>query len=575
MKYKGRGNIREYIIEMSNLITKLKSLKLELDKDLIMHLVFISLPAHFGQFKDKCSLNELSLYLIMYKRKKGRREIKLKVLILLQLLRIRKVRTLRVLRKGLLKERNQRRTRNLPASTVRICSEVNLTFVPTNIWWVDSGVTTHTSVTMQGYLWSQPPSDDERFIFVDDGNKTFVVLSFRRNLISISNLDKFDFSCFFENNKVSLYQNSNVVSSGFGSLIDNLYMLENTTNWFILWHNLCVECIKGKGTNIRKLGAERAKDSFKAEVELQLGKKIKAIKSDCDGEYYDRYDGSGEQCLGLFALFLKECGIVTQYTMPGKPSMNGVVERRNWTLKDMVRRCQLKQLTKPLMNFGLAKSQASNICTFGLAVILLVILNALGYKFYHPTSRFFFETGNTRILEEVEFEKEENIRNIVFEEEFINDIGQVLMLVIVQETTPIIGDNVQIIVPDVVLKQDYDEVLPQTPIKQPYQPQEVSLKRSIRERRHAISDDYIVFLQEHEDGIGLTEDDPINFYQAMQSSKSQKWIDAMKDEMKSMQDNDIWDLVELPRGFIQKEGIDYKETFSLISSKDSFRTLMT
>ena len=39
------------------------------------------------------------------------------------------------------------------------------------------------------------------------------------------------------------------------------------------------------------------------------------------------------------------------------------------------------------------------------------------YKFYNPTLRSFFETGNARFLEEVEFGKEENIRNVVFEEE--------------------------------------------------------------------------------------------------------------------------------------------------------------
>ena len=32
--------------------------------------------------------------------------------------------------------------------------------------------------------------------------------------------------------------------------------------------------------------------------------------------------------------------------------------------------------------------------------------------------------------------------------------------------------------------------------------------------------DYIVFLQEHGVDIGMIEDDPINFYQAMQSSNS-------------------------------------------------------
>jgi hypothetical protein len=48
MNYKGKGNIREYIMEMSNLASKLKALKLELPEDLLVHLVLISLPAHFG-----------------------------------------------------------------------------------------------------------------------------------------------------------------------------------------------------------------------------------------------------------------------------------------------------------------------------------------------------------------------------------------------------------------------------------------------------------------------------------------------------------------------------------------------
>jgi len=151
---------------------------------------------------------------------------------------------------------------------------------------------------------------------------------------------------------------------------------------------VCIECIKGKRTNERKLSAERAKyvlelihtdicgpfptiswngqqyfitfiddysrygylyliheksqslevfKSFKDEVELQLGKKIKVVKSDRGGEYYGRYDGSGEQRPGPFTFFLKEYGIVPQYTMSGKSSMNGVTERRNRTFKDMER----------------------------------------------------------------------------------------------------------------------------------------------------------------------------------------------------------------------------------------------
>ena len=53
---------------------------------------------------------------------------------------------------------------------------------------------------------------------------TFVVPSFGHNFISISSLDKFGFLYSFGNNKVSLYQNSNLIGSG--SLIDTLYMLD-------------------------------------------------------------------------------------------------------------------------------------------------------------------------------------------------------------------------------------------------------------------------------------------------------------------------------------------------------------
>ena len=55
--------------------------------------------------------------------------------------------------------------------------------------------------------------------------------------------------------------------------------------------------------------------------------KNKSIRSDSDGKYYNTYDSSGEQHLGLFAKFLKECGIIPQYTILCSPTMNGVIER--------------------------------------------------------------------------------------------------------------------------------------------------------------------------------------------------------------------------------------------------------
>ena len=51
MRYKGNGNIREYIMEMSHLASKLRAHKLDLSEDFIVHLVMISLPTQFSQFK--------------------------------------------------------------------------------------------------------------------------------------------------------------------------------------------------------------------------------------------------------------------------------------------------------------------------------------------------------------------------------------------------------------------------------------------------------------------------------------------------------------------------------------------
>ncbi|RVW14113.1 hypothetical protein CK203_099175 [Vitis vinifera] len=123
-----------------------------------------------------------------------------------------------------------------------------------------------------------------------------------------------------------------------------------------------------------------------------------------------------------------------------------------------------------------------------------------GFKFYDPSTMSFFETGNAKFIEDVELIHEE----------------------VTQE--------------------------PQV---------QVSLKRSTRERRSTISDDYVVYLQEHEFDMGL-EDDPISVSQVKQSSNSEKWIKAMKNEMKSMKDNGVWDLVELPEGV---KPIGYKWIF--------------
>ncbi|GJU85357.1 putative retrotransposon ty1-copia subclass protein [Tanacetum coccineum] len=98
--------------------------------------------------------------------------------------------------------------------------------------------------------------------------------------------------------------------------------------------------------------------------------------------------------------------------------------------------------------------------------------------------------------------------------------------------------------------------------------------------------------------------EPANYKAALLDPESKKWLAAMNVEMKSMKDNEVWDRVDLPpkcktvgsnwlfkkktnmdgavhtfkarlvaKGFTQTYRVDYKETFSPVSSHKAIRTL--
>ena len=96
-----------------------------------------------------------------------------------------------------------------------------------------------------------------------------------------------------------------------------------------------------------------------------------------------------------FGLHLKQCGIVSQLTPPGTPQRNGVSERRNRTLLDMVRsmmsltdlplsfwgyaletatftlnRAPSNPLRRHRMNYGLAKNLSCRFIKFGVAMLM-------------------------------------------------------------------------------------------------------------------------------------------------------------------------------------------------------------
>ena len=61
-------------------------------------------------------------------------------------------------------------------------------------------------------------------------------------------------------------------------------------------------------------------------------------------------------------------------------------------------------------------------------------------------------------------------------------------------------------------------------------------------------DDYVVYSGEVDYDIGEVID-PVTFLDAVHSPQYDKWNIAMKEEMLSMANNGVWDLVELPENF--------------------------
>ena len=100
------------------------------------------------------------------------------------------------------------------------------------------------------------------------------------------------------------------------------------------------------------------------------------------------------------------------------------------------------------------------------------------------------------------------------------------------------------------------------------------------------------------------ETDPYNYNETIQDKDATLWQKTMKTEMKSMYSNQVWNLVDAPngikpiwckwiykrgidrkvetfkawlvvKGYTQKEGFNYEETFSLVAMIKSIRILLS
>ena len=421
--------------------------------------------------------------------------------------------------------------------------------------------------------------------------------------------------------------------------------------------NDCVECFKGKMTNKRKKTAVRSQNLlelihtdicgpfkhqticgnvyfitfiddfsrysyvsllseksqaldafkiFKSEVENQLERKIKTVRSDRGGEFYGKYTEKGQQ-KGPFALYLQEHGIKAQYTTPYNPQQNGVAERKNRTLLNMVR-CMMCTTGLPKFLWGEALKTANYICnrtpskaiektSFELwcgrkpslhhchvwgchaeARVYNPNLSKLdsksiscyfigypekskGYKLYSAKHKpRIFETHQVKFLNEKVHNAEYEDLSLDFEEIVTDEDWENALPFATEEIADdIIQENQDAEDQEIDQEMHVDEqpaaaqaaepqnIAPQNDIH-PEPPQNPELRRSKRARKSKFGgedSEYIVYLAEADINEDCAEDnDPTNFDQAVASQDADKWQEAMQAEMESMEKNGVWELVE-------------------------------
>ncbi|KAK8512047.1 hypothetical protein V6N12_018528 [Hibiscus sabdariffa] len=312
---------------------------------------------------------------------------------------------------------------------------------------------------------------------------------------------------------------------------------------------------------------------FRNEVQNQPGKSIKALRSDRGVEYLSHE----------FNELLKECGIVSQLTPPGTPQWNGVSERRNRTLLDMKTPHEMWTEKRPSMSFmkiwgckAYVKHQMStklepksHKCTF-----VGYPKETKGYYFYnHKENKVF--VARTRVFLKKDFlSSKEDRRNIELEE-----VQQQ------QDTEPEVER----------FSQTVEENLTDLETR--------SLRRSTTERHEPERYEFLVTT--HGDVILVDHDEPKTYQEAVSSPDYEKWLQAMRSEMDSMSDNQVWTLVEPPegikpigckwvfkkktdmdgnvqtykgrlvaKGYRQIHGIDYDETFSPVAMFKSIQIFL-
>ncbi|GJX06676.1 retrovirus-related pol polyprotein from transposon TNT 1-94 [Tanacetum coccineum] len=227
-------------------------------------------------------------------------------------------------------------------------SEVNLVGTNNSGWWIDTGATRHVCADKSMF---------HSFRAVDNGQKLYMGNSATADIKGEGDVIlkmtsekelKLTLSCMFQRCAESVSVNAMfklnvmVVKNDINKMNSSAYLIESSN----VWHgHICdlkslpegwpistlpvyVMIVRKSIASLWLKSKDEAIDKFvlyKTEVENQLGKKIKVVRSDRGGEY-----------VAPFAELCAKHGIRHEFTAPYSPQQNGIAERKNRTLKEMV-----------------------------------------------------------------------------------------------------------------------------------------------------------------------------------------------------------------------------------------------
>ncbi|GJT95020.1 putative RNA-directed DNA polymerase [Tanacetum coccineum] len=346
---------------------------------------------------------------------------------------------------------------------------------------------------------------------------------------------------------------------------------------------------------------------FKSEVELQLGKKIKALRSDRGGEYLSQE----------FKDYLSENGIVQNLTSPYTPQQNGVSERRNRTLLDMVR-SMFNLTTLPLSFWDYALESVVRI----LNMVPTKKVDKTPYEIWHgkvPNMSYLKVWGCEAYVKRDSADKlKQRSVKCIFVGYPKETMGYYFYFP--PENKVIVARYGDFLERDLIsqefsgrdcdLEDDHIDTLPSENTSEiPVEPESlgpppelIPVRRS--ERPKNAPNRLCLNMEVEDDEVGDLGE-PANYRAAMIDPDKVLWQGAMDEEMKSMKVNKVWIVVDRPpnakvvrskwlykkktdmdgkvhtykarlvaKGCTQTYGIDYEETFSPVADIRAIRILI-